>query len=131
MADQSWPKRARLRKRHDFLKVQTNAAKASGQDFTALARPNPTGIRRMGVTVSSKVGNSVVRNQIKRWVRQAYRTHPGWWPNAIDLVLIAKPGADKGSYATVCRELEKLGRALSAKLPKPPRPPAAPAAKPT
>lgn len=123
MPDQSWPKRARLRKRHEFLKVQSNAAKASGQDFTALARPSPNGLRRMGVTVSSKVGNAVVRNQLKRWVRQAYRTHPSWWPPAIDLVLIAKPGADRGSYATVCRELEKLGRALTAKLPKA-RPPA-------
>ncbi len=73
----------------------------------------------MGVTVSSKVGNSVVRNQVKRWVREAFRTHPTWFPEGVDLVLIAKPGVDKGDYARVCRELERLGKALTSKLPKP------------
>jgi ribonuclease P protein component len=119
MAGQGWPKAARLRKRPEFLRVQNQNVKASGQGFTALARPNKLGRTRLGITVSSKVGNSVVRNQVKRWVREAFRTHPGWWPVGIDLVLIAKPGSDQNTYLGVCRDLERMSKAIAAKLPKP------------
>ena len=57
---QAWPKAARLRKRPEFLTVQGKGIKASGQWLTALARKNTLARRRLGLTVSSKVGNSVV-----------------------------------------------------------------------
>jgi len=116
MTSQAWPKSARLRKRPQFLEVQNKGVKASGQWLTALARKGRTPRRRLGITVSSKVGNSVVRNQVKRWLREAYRRHPAWMPEGIDLVLIARPGIDGAGFPAICKDMERLGRALKVKL---------------
>ena len=121
MGDQAWPKSARLRRRREFLDVQGRGVKAQGQWLTALARPSRAGRLRLGVTVSTKVGNSVVRSQVKRWIREAFRKHRAVLPPAIDVVLIARPGADGSSYAALVKDLEKIGRALRAKLSTPAR----------
>jgi ribonuclease P protein component len=45
---------------------------------------------RLGVTVSRKVGGAVVRNRVKRLVREAFRLHPHWFRQPLDVVVIAK-----------------------------------------
>jgi ribonuclease P protein component len=97
--------------------VQNRGIKASGQWLTALAKKSGLGRRRLGVTVSTKVGNSVLRSKVKRWLREAFRLHPEWVPDGIDLVLIARPGIDQADWASVLKDYERLGKALKAKLP--------------
>lgn len=118
-AGQGWPKSARLRRRQEFLAVQGKGTKAQGQWLTALARPNRQGQQRLGVTVSTKVGKAVARSRIKRSIREAYRKHRGLLPPGFDVVLIARPGIDATDYATVVKDLERVGRALKAKLSTP------------
>ena len=113
---ESWPKSARLRKRGEFLDVQSKGVKAQGQWLTALARVGKRG-RRLGVTVSTKVGNSVARSQVKRWIREAFRKNQAFLPEGVEVVVIARPGSAEASYAAIVKDLEKLGRALKAKLP--------------
>jgi ribonuclease P protein component len=61
--------------------------------FILYVRKSAKGVPRLGVTVSKKVGNAAVRNRIKRCVREAFRTHPLWFDEPVDLVVIAKtPG---------------------------------------
>ena len=67
---------------------------------------------RVGVTVSSRVGNAVVRNRCKRWVREYVRQHKPDLP-AGDLVIIAKPSAATLGHAMLDRDLKRLlGRAV-------------------
>lgn len=65
-----------------------------------------TSAGRLGVTVSSRVGNAVTRNRIKRFVREIFRTRSAHREGVNDVVVIAKPGAEKLKYAQVVRELE-------------------------
>jgi len=83
-----FPKDSRLLRRPEFL-----AVKASGQGFAegplaASYRPRK-GAVRVGLTVSTKVGGSVVRNQVKRRLREAVRHELGSLP-AVDLVIVAR-----------------------------------------
>jgi ribonuclease P protein component len=68
---------------------------------------------RVGITVSSRVGNAVVRNRCKRWVREFVRRHKPLLP-AGDLVIIAKTSAATLAHDMLDRDLRRLlGRAVS------------------
>jgi ribonuclease P protein component len=55
---------------------------------------------RIGLTVSRKVGNAVVRNRVKRWLREAVRTQRSGLP-PVDVVWIARPSAASAGSAAL------------------------------
>ena len=84
-----------------------------GQRFTASAlvlmiQPNPDGVRRLGVTVSSKVGNSVVRSKVKRRLRAIFRHRRSLLPPGCDAVLVARGQAAGASFAELARQFEAV-----------------------
>ena len=105
----------RLRQRAEFLVVQSGGAKLHGRHVLAIARrrAEPEECGRLGVTVTKKVGNAVVRNRIKRMLREWMRQH-GWVPAGWDLVLVAKDSAARqlhpDDFAT---DLTRILRQLS------------------
>ena len=83
----------RLRRRADFLAVQGAGTKLHGRHLLALAcKRSDGGQGRLGLTITRKVGNAVVRNRIKRLLREWLRLH-GWIPAGWDIVLVAKDSA--------------------------------------
>jgi ribonuclease P protein component len=87
-------KEMRLRRRADFVSVQSQGMKLHGRHVLALARKRtePLLAGRLGLTVTKKVGNAVIRNRIKRMLREWMRLH-GWVPAGWDVVLVAKDSA--------------------------------------
>lgn len=87
-------KEMRLRKRAEFVAVQQDGQKLHGRHVLALARKRSDVELpgRLGITVTKKVGNAVVRNRIRRLVREWMRLH-GWVPVGWDLVVVAKDSA--------------------------------------
>ena len=53
---------------------------------------------RIGISVSKKVGNSVVRHRITRLVRESYRLHESVFNSGLDMVIIARPAAVSIGY---------------------------------
>lgn len=84
----------RLRQRADYVAVQSSGTKVHGRHLLAIARKRTDSELggRLGLTVTRKVGNAVVRNRIKRLVREWLRLH-GWVPKGWDMVLVAKDSA--------------------------------------
>jgi ribonuclease P protein component len=107
-------KSLRLRRREEFLRVQRQGIKVSADPLLALALENSQGVTRLGITISSKVGNAVVRNRIRRRLREIFRKQRGRLPRGIDLVLIATPRAYEADFSALsgayCALADKLRR---------------------
>jgi ribonuclease P protein component len=99
------PKAARLRRRREFLLVQQRGARLYAGEVVVLALASGKARPRIGITVSSKIGNAVTRNRVKRWVREAFRAMEPDLP-AVDLVVIARSGAPEAGLGGVRRALE-------------------------
>jgi ribonuclease P protein component len=62
-------------------------------------------VTRLGITASKKVGGAVVRNRVKRLVREVYRLHKDGFPAGKRVVVVAKTEAAGLTRAAVEREL--------------------------
>jgi ribonuclease P protein component len=103
----SFPKQARLRKRPEFQNLSRWGKKVHAPNFVIITRPNNRGETRLGVTVSGKVGNAVVRNRVKRLLRECFRRYRHQIIPSKDVLIIAREGAANLSFAEVESELKK------------------------
>jgi ribonuclease P protein component len=104
----SFPRSCRLRRRGEFLAVRGGQSyvdgplvatwRARGALPQQPAQGMPGLVARVGITVSSKVGDAVVRNRVKRKLREAVRHEMRGLP-AVDLVLTARPSAATAGVA--------------------------------
>lgn len=66
---------------------------------------------RLGITVSRKVGNAVVRNRVKRRIREWFRAQREPLGAGVDLVVIGRAAAAGLEYSNFAAELSKLSSA--------------------
>jgi len=101
-----FPKTARLRSRAEFLKLSRAGSKVQTANFVVIRGSNDKNETRVGITVSGKVGNSVVRNRIKRQVREFFRRRRAGFPPATDFVIIARRSAGDLRGNAIANELQ-------------------------
>ena len=78
-----------------------------------LSSPACAGQLRVALTVSRKVGNAVVRNRVKRWIREAVRHQLEAIPTGFDVVVIAHPQAAQAGLHGISRDLEEAWSNMS------------------
>jgi ribonuclease P protein component len=105
-------RRDRLRARSCFLAAQRRGRRIVGRNLVVYAmsraEPERNERARIGITVSKKVGNAVVRNRVKRWLRESYRRLACSAPSGTDLVVIARPATAESTYQKTAEELGGL-----------------------
>jgi ribonuclease P protein component len=98
---ESFPKTLRLRRRSEFLRVQEKGQRVVAEPLLALALRNGREVTRLGITVSSKVGNAVLRVRLRRLLREIFRKNKDALPSGVDLVLIARTSAKDADHAAL------------------------------
>ena len=109
---ESLPKKARLTRRSEFLSLSRGGKKVYTPHFIVISRANAREVHRLGITVSAKIGGAVVRNRIKRFVREYFRSHQNSRSTHRDLLIIARKGAGDLSHPQVVREIGKACASL-------------------
>jgi ribonuclease P protein component len=94
MASQRFPPQYRLRKTADFQRVYDRRCSASDALLLIYVNENALPHPRIGLSVSRKVGGSVVRNRWKRLLREAFRLSQNELPPSVDIVAIPRAEAE-------------------------------------
>ena len=102
-----FPTQARLLKHADFERVYKNGKKIFLPHLTVFYRERAEGGARVGFTVSRMVGGAVVRNRIRRRLREATRFHLAGLSCAVDVVINPKKTALTAEFAELCAEVGK------------------------
>ena len=97
----------RLRRRRDFERLRAGRT-IRGTILTIRYLPSPTNVSRLGVQVGKRVGSAVVRNKVKRRLREQFRRIKHRIKEPTDLVLWAYPKSATVSSATIREDLERL-----------------------
>jgi ribonuclease P protein component len=91
-----------LKNTRQFSACYKSGKRCYSKHFTVFVLANGSGEVRLGVSVSKKVGNSVVRHRIARFARESVRTLKTDIPSGTDVVLVAKEGASAATFSDAC-----------------------------
>jgi len=101
-----------LKLNHIFRRLYRKGSSAANKYLVIYCRQNGTGENRIGLTVSAKLGHAVVRNRLRRQLREIYRLHEGQFQPGWDLVVVARSRAVGAPY----KKLEGAYLSLADKL---------------
>ena len=98
-----------LKKNSDFQQVYRKGTSFANRYLVMYVLKNGTSHNRIGISVSKKVGNSVVRHRLKRLVRETYRLHEDMFEPGLDIVVVLRLSAKKVSHQEIKSALLHLG----------------------
>ena len=99
-----------LKKNRDFQIVYHNGKPYGNKYLVMYLLPNECNKNRIGISVSKKVGNSVVRHHLTRLIRESYRLHETKFQCGYDMVIIARTTAKDKTYREIESALIHLGK---------------------
>ena len=103
---------APLKENHLFRRAYNRGKSAADSHLALYVRRNGQNSNRLGLTVSTKVGRAVVRNRVRRRLREIYRLHEDTLALGCDVVIVARVRAASSDY----QQLEKSFLRLADKL---------------
>ncbi len=115
-ADQRFPRERRLLTRSDFDRVFKEGRKVVRPSFVVylLPRSDAAACSRVGCVLSGKVGNAVVRNRLRRLIRETFRHHYQVVSVPSDVVVLARPSAKGADNARLRAQLlDALGTPIN------------------
>ena len=98
-----------LKKNKDFQSVYKSGISYANKYLVMYIKENQTDKNRLGISVSKKVGNSIVRHRLTRLIRESYRLQEDQFRRGYDIVIIARIGAKGKKYKDIESALLHLG----------------------
>lgn len=104
-----------LSKNRDFANVYQNGVSKADRFLVVYLLPNQTDRNRIGISVSKKVGNSVIRHHLKRLIKESYRLHEDMFGIGLDIVVVVRVAAKNAAYRQIEHSLLYLASLHSIK----------------
>ncbi len=101
-------RRHRLKKSAEFQRVRALKQSWAHPLLVLYVAPNDLEVTRVGISTSKRIGKAVVRNRVKRLIREAARGFLPSLPRGRDLVFIARPATAEANFEQVSRAVEIL-----------------------
>ena len=99
-----------LKKNRQFQFVYKYGKSKANKYLVMYIKENGLGKNRIGISVSKKVGNSVVRHRITRLIRESYRLHENVFNSGLDIVIVARVNANTVGYVEIEKSLLHLAK---------------------
>lgn len=99
-----------LKKNKDFQKVYKKGKSYANSYLVMYLLPNDMNRNRLGISVSKKVGNSIVRHRLTRLIRESYRLSEDKFRCGFDIIVIARTSAKERNYHEIESALIHLGK---------------------
>ncbi|MCR4933914.1 MAG: ribonuclease P protein component [Lachnospiraceae bacterium] len=99
-----------LKSNLDFQKVYKTGKSYANKFLIMYVVENGEERNRLGISVSKKVGNSVVRHRVKRLIRESYRLQEAVFNSGLDIVIVARSSSAGISYKETESALLHLGK---------------------
>lgn len=105
-----YPHSESLKKNRDFQLIYKEGKSCANRYLVLYVKENGKQTNRLGVSVSKKVGNSVVRHRVTRLIRESYRLQEDMFNSGLDMVVIARAGAKGKGLKEISSALMHLGK---------------------
>ena len=102
-----------LTENYEFRRVYGRGKSAGSGHIVVYAFPNRRKENRLGITVSTKVGKAVIRNKVRRRLKEIYRLQEAKILPGFDIVIVAKVKASGADYNSLHRDFLRLGEKLA------------------
>lgn len=103
----SFTKEEKLRKAEDFSRTRKKGKKTTTKNFFIYTISNDKGLRRLGLSVSKRVGHSPKRVRTKRLLREFFRQNKDVFPESTDIFIVVKSGSTLKGLEPVKREIKE------------------------
>jgi len=97
-----------LKKNEDFKRCYSTGKSYANRYLVLYVCGNGLGRNRIGISVSKKVGNSIVRHRVTRLIRESYRLHEQMFNSSLDMAVIARSAAKDADYHRIEKALLHL-----------------------
>jgi|GEM_PF-56737 len=97
-----------LTQNHEFRRLYNKGTSSATPAMVIYCRQNGRGVNRLGITVSSKLGNAVRRNRIRRRLRETYRLNEDKLRRGYDVVIVARSGAYDAPWPAMNGEFRRI-----------------------
>ena len=90
-----------IKKNYEFLNVYHHGKSYANKYLVMYVMDNPDGKSKLGISVSKKVGNSVIRHRVTRLIRESYRLNRHMFNSSLNIIVIARATAKDKGFAEI------------------------------
>ena len=101
-----------VKENYEFRRIYRKGRSVVSPCLVVYCQKNRRGQSRLGVTVSTKLGHAVVRNRVRRRIREIFRLSQGKMKQGYDIIVVARTRAAHADYWELKRAFEKTCKKL-------------------